>query len=138
MSFALQNPMRAAPAPHLGVLSIAAIVLATAVGAGYSVLQEPAQRPAPAARVGEPTPAVTITDPTKLPRLTFEDLKYEGAFRLPAEDVNDAGFSFGGGPLAYDPERDSLFVGTRGGRIAEVSIPSPVSSGDATQLPFAK
>ena len=66
-----------------------------------------------------------ITDPTSLRRLAFENLRYEGAFRLPAEESNGDSFSFGGRPAAYNPDNDSLFVGTFSGRVGEVSIPAP-------------
>ncbi len=35
---------------------------------------------------------------------------------------------FGGSPIAYNPANDSLFVGARGSKVAEVTIPSPVNS----------
>ena len=65
-----------------------------------------------------------ITDPTQpaAPRRST-DLQYAGAFRLPATEANGDSFSSGGGPMAYNPERNSLFVGTRSGRVAEVTIP---------------
>lgn len=79
-----------------------------------------------------------ITDPTALPRLTFEQLQYRGAFRLPADDSNGDSFSLTPGPIAFNPNAGSLFVGARSGRIAEVSIPEPVINGDITALPFAR
>ncbi len=87
----------------------------------------------------EPPPARVqpIGDPTKLRRLAFEDLAYAGAFRLPATEVNGDSFSFGGQPMAYDPERNSLFVGTRIGRVAEVRMPNPEKGGELEALPSA-
>jgi len=79
-----------------------------------------------------------ITDPTHLPRLSLENLAYQGAFRLPAEEVDGDSFSLGGGPLAFNPSNGSLLVGTRAGRVAEVSIPVPVNSADIGALSFAK
>jgi hypothetical protein len=79
-----------------------------------------------------------ITDPTHLPRLRFEDLKYVGAFRLPAIEINGDSFSGGGGPLAYHPGRGSLYVGTRPGKVAEITVPPPVNSADVAALPFAE
>jgi hypothetical protein len=79
-----------------------------------------------------------ITDPTRLPRLEFQDLKYAGAFRLPAGEVNDDSFSAGGGPIAFNAERRTLFVGSRRGRVAEISIPSPVNSSEIDAMPFAE
>jgi hypothetical protein len=78
-----------------------------------------------------------VTDPTQLPRLTFEQLQYTGAFRLPSTEAGDS-FSFGGGPMAFNPNRGSLFVGTRSGRVAEVTVPTPVVTTDIAALPFAE
>ena len=70
--------------------------------------------------------ALPITDPTQLRRLELADLAYAGAFRLPATEANGETFSFGGGQLAFNAERDSLFVSTRSGNVAEVTIPAPL------------
>ncbi len=80
----------------------------------------------------------TTNDPSTLPRLQFEDLKYTGAFRLPSTSSNDDTFAIGGHPVAYNPARNSLFMGSRLGRLAEVSIPTPVNSADVTALPRAQ
>lgn len=82
-----------------------------------------------------PVRIAPVTDPTNLRRLDFDDLVYEGAFRLPAVDEGDS-FSFGGKPLAYNPDNNSLFVGTHSGKVAEVSIPQP-SKGALMSLPLA-
>lgn len=79
------------------------------------------QRPAAPSRIAP------VTDPTNLRRLEFSDLVYEGAFRLPSVDEGDS-FSFGGKPLAYNPDNNSLFVGTHSGKIAEVTIPEPAKA----------
>ncbi|HYE88331.1 MAG TPA: hypothetical protein VEA16_18340 [Vicinamibacterales bacterium] len=78
-----------------------------------------------------------LDDPATLPRLAFEDLLYQGAFRLPAQESNGDSFSFGGRPVAFNPANSSLFVGTRSGRIAEINIPQPVHNADVAALPFA-
>lgn len=77
------------------------------------------------------------TSPSTQPRLAFADFSYVGGFRLPAESSNGDSFSFGGRQLTYNPVNNSLFVGSREGRIAEVSIPTPVSSNNPTAMPFA-
>ena len=77
------------------------------------------------------------SNPGSLKRLAFEDLQYEGAFRLPAQEANGDSFSFGGRPAAYNPAAGTLFVGTRSGRVAEINIPQPVNSADVGVLPFA-
>lgn len=79
-----------------------------------------------------------ITDPTQLPRLAFEQLHYAGAFRLPGTEANGDTFSAGGGPLAYNPLRNSLFVSARSGRIAEITVPSPGKSAEVASLPVAE
>lgn len=79
----------------------------------------------------------TTNDPSTLPRLQFEDLKYTGAFRLPATASNGDTFEIGGHPVAYNPARNSLFIGSRLGKLAEVSIPTPVNSAEVTALPRA-
>jgi hypothetical protein len=79
-----------------------------------------------------------VADPTSAPRLASTDIVYLGGFRLPAEEVDGASFSFGGSPVAYNPANDSLFVGARGSRLAEVTIPAPVNSPRVADLPFAR
>jgi hypothetical protein len=79
-----------------------------------------------------------ITDPTSLRRLEFADLEYGGAFRLPASEANGDSFSAGGGPMAFNPARQSLFIGTRSGRIAEVSVPAAAKSQSIADLPSAE
>lgn len=81
--------------------------------------------------------AAQTSDPSALPRLAFSDLSYVGGFRLPANMANGDSFSFGGRQLAFNPAGPSLFVGSRAGRVAEVSIPSPVNSSNPAALPFA-
>lgn len=76
-------------------------------------------------------------DPTSWPLVEFNDLEYLGGFRLPAAEVNGDSFSAGGDPIAFNPAANSLFIGTRAGRLAEVSIPTPLPSTDATAMPFA-
>lgn len=79
-----------------------------------------------------------VTDPTTARRLDRSDVVYVGGFRLPAEEMDGASFDFGGAPIAYNPSNDSLFVGTRGSKVAEVTIPSPVNSPRVDELPFAR
>jgi len=115
-------------------VGLAAVVGLAALGAaavGLQSLGRPAAIAEPIERI-EP-----IGDPAQLRRLAFADLTYEGAFRLPAEDVNGDGFSFGGRPAAYNPDHNSLFLGARSGRVAEVSVPQPSRSGEIDSLPVA-
>ena len=76
-------------------------------------------------------------DPSALPRIAFGDLTYLGAFRLPDQFVNNDGFTIGGHPVTYNPGRNSLFIGSRNGNLAEVNIPAPVNSSNIASLPFA-
>lgn len=82
-------------------------------------------------------PVAQSNDPSTLPRLAFSDVQYVGGFRLPATMANGDGFSFGGRQLAFNPNRNSLFVGSRGGRVAEVSIPGAVNTTNPDAMPFA-
>lgn len=85
-------------------------------------------------------PAATSAtqDPTTLPLLQFADLTYIGGFRLPSSTTNGDDFTFSGLPVAFNPANNSLFVGSRRGNVAEVSIPSaPVNSANPAAMPFA-
>ncbi len=82
-------------------------------------------------------PVAQSNDPSQLPRLSFSDIQYVGGFRLPATMSNGESFSFGGRQLAYNPNRNTLFVGSRSGRVAEVSIPGAVNSTNPDALPFS-
>lgn len=86
---------------------------------------------------GSQTVSAQASNPGTLPRIEFSNLSYLGAFRLPAETVNGDSFSIGGRALTFNPQGHSLFVSTRAGRVAEVSIPSLGSSSDVNTLPFA-
>ncbi|HUQ87448.1 MAG TPA: hypothetical protein VM096_07815 [Vicinamibacterales bacterium] len=96
--------------------------------------------PLPQGRIGVPkapsNPGKGV-DPRALPRVTFEQLHYAGAFRLPAAESNGDSFSFGGYPIAYNPDNNSLFVGAHSGRIAEVNIPDATTGGNIESLPSA-
>lgn len=82
--------------------------------------------------------AAHAADPSSLPLLSAGDIRYAGGFRLPRESANGDNFSFGGRPIAFAARTHSLFVSSRAGRLAEVTIPDPVSSSDVTQMPFAR
>src|SRR5687768_452653 len=84
------------------------------------------------------TVSAQTSSPSTLPRLAFGDLQYVGGFRLPAESANGDSFSIGGRALTFNPSRNSLFISSRAGRVAEVQIPVPVNSGDVNALPFGQ
>ena len=46
-------------------------------------------------------------------------------------------FSSGGGPLAFYPDHNSLFVGTRSGKVAEIAIPALSTAGNIAELASA-
>jgi hypothetical protein len=83
------------------------------------------------------TPSAQSNDPSTLPRLSFQDIQYVGGFRLPSTMSNDEDYSFGGRQLAFNPATNSLYVGNRRGRVAEVSIPGLVNSTNPEAMPFA-
>jgi hypothetical protein len=96
--------------------------------------------------------AISITvksgTPNNAPLVQPSNLVYEGAFRLPPgvhegpnttewEHMNGlATFNFGGWAMAFNPDKNSLFVtgNTQGAMVAEVSIPTPVVSRDLSAL----
>lgn len=79
----------------------------------------------------------TTNDPSTLPLIQFDDLNYVGAFRVPSQSSNGHTFEIGGHPTTYNPVRNSLYMGSRLGHLAEISIPQPVNSSDVTKLPRA-
>lgn len=127
--------MRAQTAGRIGLLSVLTVALALVIGIERSVAIPQASR-APQAR--QSARVIPITDPTGLRRLAQDELQYQGAFRVPSDELNGISFSFGGAPAAFNPDNDSLFIGTHSGHVAEVSIPAPVNSADVAELPFAR
>jgi len=91
---------------------------------------------------GPPRTAVPRVEPIRPPaelpsrRLSFADLVYQGAFRVPADDNGD-NFSYGGQTLVYNPGANTLLIGSRYGKVAEVTIPSPVKGTRLEELPVA-
>ena len=83
-----------------------------------------------------PPPLPRITDTTKQPLLAFEQLRYIGAFRLPAGDTHGDTFASGGGPMAFNPD-GTLYIGARSGRVAEMTIPEPLAETRISSLPVA-
>ena len=78
------------------------------------------------------------SDPSNLPLLSSADLQYLGGFRLPTETANGANFSYGGRAMAFDPATNSLYITGERGTVGEVSIPVPVVSSVANDLPYAR
>jgi hypothetical protein len=111
----------------------AAVLVAAVVTAGFL----PLHTAAGLAQAEAQFRSTPVVDPTKLRRLAFDDLRYAGAFRLPAAEINGDSFSAGGGPIAFNPERATLYVGARNGKVAEVTIPALVDTRDIAALQFA-
>ena len=122
----------AARATVASTVALIIVTLTVALWLGGSVLTIPLLSQSPRERV-QP-----IRDPTQLPRLSFDRLKYLGAFRLPGGSANGDTFAYGGGPMAYHDARNSLFVAARSGRVAEITVPAPVNSADIPSLPTAE
>ena len=70
--------------------------------------------------------------------LEARDVQRVGAFRLPGTDENGDNFSYGGAPLAFNPVRRSLFVGSNSGKIAEVTIAEAKPSSNVDDLPVTR
>ena len=48
--------------------------------------------------------------PQGLPLLRIRDFQYEGAFRLPARKYGKSELNFSQGPIAFNPDKKSLFI----------------------------
>lgn len=69
--------------------------------------------------------------------ISQDNIVYLGAFALPDDGHSEQSmFSWGGEALCYNPNNDSLFISGHGWHtyIAEISIPEPTLSSDASQL----
>ena len=77
--------------------------------------------------------------PADLPLLTVDDLRYEGAFRLPADEFGISSMNYSEGPLTYDPARDSIFIAGHAHQqaIAEFAVPEIINSTVITDLMMA-
>ena len=83
-------------------------------------------------------------DPITEPLLQLGNLVYEGAFKVPKGDLGDDStnydrLGYGGGPIAFNQARNSLFVVGHpyGDRVAEISIPEIVNSNNLNDLKTA-
>lgn len=106
-------------------------------GLAIPLMSVPAFQRAAVPRTPESKTPTQDGKPAAVPRLSFEQLQYAGAFRVPAGESNGDTFSFGGHPIAYNPVNDSLFIGTRSGQVAEVSIPVAAQAASIAGLPSA-
>lgn len=67
---------------------------------------------------------------------------YLGSFRVPREGLGILQYStlsYGGAPIAYDSEKNGLFIFGHpyGKLLAEISVPEPINSSDVNDLPTA-
>ena len=79
------------------------------------------------------------TEPKDLPLFAIEQLKYHGAFRLPATQLGESSANWANGTLAYNNRNHSLFfVGhNQHQAIAEFSIPKTFESSNIEELKTA-
>jgi len=77
--------------------------------------------------------------PPELPLLKMEDLQYVGAFRLPSRKYGRSELNYSEGPIAFNPDRQSLFIvgHSHHQAIAEFAIPELVDSTVLTELNMA-
>ena len=89
--------------------------------------------------MGMATAADLATAPRELPLLSVEDFQYVGAFRLPSREYGESDLNFSEGPIAFNPDRQSLFIVGHAHQqaIAEFAIPELVDSTLLTDLNMA-
>ncbi|OGY85358.1 MAG: hypothetical protein A3F54_03020 [Candidatus Kerfeldbacteria bacterium RIFCSPHIGHO2_12_FULL_48_17] len=75
----------------------------------------------------------------RLPRIRYRNLKYQGAFRVPGDTINGTSFNYGGTAIAYNPDKNSLYmVGhDHHQKVAEIKIPQIVNGTSLTDLKTA-
>ncbi len=85
------------------------------------------------------TYTITADNPTSLPRLSLDDLHYEGAFRLPADTFGASSLNYSQGPIAYNAAAHSLYIvgHSHDQAIAEFALPPLVNSAIITDLNMA-
>lgn len=95
-------------------------------------------------RWGRPRSVAPSNDPSSLPRLASTDITYLGAFRVPEGDYTGVTDNFTGGEpnggaqvLAYKASSNTLLTNIKGGKIIEITIPTPVNSGTVASLNIA-
>jgi len=77
---------------------------------------------------------------SEAPLLGKDNLVYRGAFKVPlgksGASTMDNSFAYGGGPLAYNSARNTLYVGghIKEQLVSEINIPAPVNSANLALL----
>jgi len=84
------------------------------------------------------TISITST-PTKLPLLTINNLKYQGAFRLPTDTFGESSLNYASAVMTYNDINHSLFIvgHDREQGVAEFLIPEVVNSTNVDELYIA-
>lgn len=83
--------------------------------------------------------SVRAQDVSSLPLFQMENLTYKGAFRIPADTYGNSDINYSEGPIAYNPDRHSLFMVGHAHQqaIAEFAIPEITLSESLADLTFA-
>jgi hypothetical protein len=91
------------------------------------------------------TAAVGVVEPSpagspELPLIHIDDLQYVGAFRLPAREFGSSSLNYSQGPIAWNPDRQSLFIVGHAHQqaIAEFAIPELVDTTVLSELNMAE
>lgn len=86
-----------------------------------------------------PAPLLTVDALASLPLLQKNDLVYQGAFAVPTAATDETGFGYGGTAIAFNPNKQSLFMVGHDWhqRVAEISIPALKTATKASDLPVA-
>jgi hypothetical protein len=85
------------------------------------------------------TPDSGAVPPQTLPLLSIKDFRYVGAFRLPSRKYGQSDLNYSEGPIAFNPDRQSLFIVGHAHQqaIAEFAIPELVNSTVVAELKMA-
>ena len=85
---------------------------------------------------GTATAADSGAAPQGLRLASVEDFQYVGAFRLPSKKYGESDLNFSQGPIAFNPDRKSLFIVGHAHQqaVAEFAIPELVDSTILTEL----
>jgi hypothetical protein len=77
---------------------------------------------------------VTSVEASDQPLIYGNNLIFIGAFRVPNGKIGNSTFSYGGAAITYNPINKSLFLLGASNNVAEINIPVPVKSSNASDL----
>jgi|FLYM01.1.fsa_nt_gi hypothetical protein len=82
------------------------------------------------------TTSFADTEPSELPLFSIEQLEYQGAFRLPANQLGESSANWANGTIAYNHRNHSIFFAGHNQHqaIAEFKIPEIIKSDDIIKL----